>query len=600
MKSVGMRGLQLWMLAVTAVTVIGLAWAGIAALPATGQATAPAQPTQTPIPVSAGIQAPFGYGVAAGDMTTDSAVLWTRMPGEADVVAEISETPGFESPRQLNAHAGESTDYTVKTTATGLQAGTQYWYRFQSGGATSAVGSFETPFAPSQDAKVTMAFTGDAHWSWKPFPLLKSLAEEPLDFFVFLGDLIYESRNLTVDKNGTIAAETLDEFRYKYRENREPRPNGYTGDAPIRDLYAAFGQYSVVDNHETANSKVRGAPPYITGGATFDGEFVNRTEGFKNRIQAYSEYQPVREDLVTGTGDPRLDQTQRMYRAIPWGANADLIVLDDRSYRDEALATATEPAVSDCSRTMLGAPQMKWLQDELTSAQGRNVTWKLIVISSPIAELGKERDGTKAWAAGYVCERNNLLKFIDDRGINNVVFLTTDNHYTMVNNLVYNEVASDQGSTQRQARNAFEIITGPLGADTTDFAAAFKVDPYGLTARELDRRILAAWNDQSSDSARNLYAAPFDPIGLEADFPGLVTSSVRSVDEPDGVVEPAQFATFYSFSYTVLEMDRSSLVVTVKGFPAVFDPALLYDPLQEQLYEQRVASEIMTFEIMAQ
>jgi hypothetical protein len=75
---------------------------------------------------------------------------------------------------------------------------------------------------------------------------------------------------------------------------------------------------------------------------------------------------------------------------------------------------------------------------------------------------------------------------------------------------------------------------------------------------------------------------------------------VRSVDEPDGVVEPAQFATFYSFSYTVLEMDRSSLVVTVKGFPAVFDPALLYDPLQEQLYEQRVASEIMTFEIMAQ
>ena len=110
--------------------------------------------------------------------------------------------------------------------------------------------------------------------------------KEPLDTFIFLGDLLYESRNLETGKNGTIAAESLDDFRWKYRENREPRPGSATGMVPMRDLYEHFGQYSVFDNHETALSKVSGSPPYITGGAQVGGQFVNQTEGFRNRIQS--------------------------------------------------------------------------------------------------------------------------------------------------------------------------------------------------------------------------------------------------------------------------------------------------------------------------
>jgi hypothetical protein len=47
-------------------------------------------PTQTPVPVAAGRLQPFAYGVASGDMTADSAILWTRTPDAADVTAEIS------------------------------------------------------------------------------------------------------------------------------------------------------------------------------------------------------------------------------------------------------------------------------------------------------------------------------------------------------------------------------------------------------------------------------------------------------------------------------------------------------------------------------
>jgi alkaline phosphatase D len=450
---------------------------------------------------------------------------------------------------------------------------------------------------------VVIGFTGDAHWAWKPYPLLTSLVKEPLDTFIFLGDLIYESRNLETGKNGTIAAETLDEFRAKYRENREPRPGAATVMMPMRDLYAQFGQYSVFGNHETANSRLRGAPPYITGGAQVGDQFVNQSEGFRNRIQAYREHQPVEDVTVTGTGDPRLDGTGLFYRAVPWGANVELSVLDDRSYRDAALPNAMDPAAADCARTMLGAPQLSWFESELTSAQARNVTWKVVVISSPIQELGKAYDGTTSWAAGYVCERNRVLKFIDDSGINNVVFLTTDNHYTAINNLSYNADPATPDSPLLPARNAFEIITGPLGADVDPLDQLHNVDVYGLSLRDADRKIVDTWNGDIPDVKGNtdgLRQQGFDPIGLEASFPGLVPECVIAAGMPANQIVAADFVSFRTFSYTVLRLDRTSLAVRVMGIPAVMDPVQLYDPAAEQSYAQQPAQEILRFQIRAQ
>ncbi len=40
---------------------------------------------------------------------------------------------------------------------------------------------------------------------------------------------------------------------------------------------------------------------------------------------------------------------------------------------------------------------------------------------------------------GYAAERNELLKFIDQNHIENVVFVTADTHWTSVNNLTYQE-----------------------------------------------------------------------------------------------------------------------------------------------------------------
>jgi phosphodiesterase/alkaline phosphatase D-like protein len=561
-------------------------------------------PTQTPVPVKPAESGPFAYGVASGDMTPTSAILWTRTPETGDITPELSTDQAFSNPTALPAvRTSDASDFTTRVTASGLTPGTTYYYRFRSQNAVSDVGSFRTAYAADQDTPVTIGFTGDAHWAWKPYPLLTSLVKEPLDTFVFLGDLIYESRNLETGKNGTIAAESLDDFRAKYRENREPRAGAASTMVPMRDLYERFGQYSVFDNHETGLSKMHGAPPYITGGATTDDQFVNETEGFHDRIRAYSEYQPVEEATVQATGDPRLDGTQMFYRTVPWGANVELFVLDDRSYRDAALPNATDPAAADCSRTMLGGPQLSWFENQLMAAQSHGVIWKVVVVSSPMQELGKDFDGTKAWPAGYACERNRVLKFIDDNGINNVVFLTTDNHYTVINNLSYNADPGDPVSPLVAARNTIEILTGPLGADVDPIDQTHNVDVYGLSLRDADRKVVDTWNGDLPDAkgkVNGLVQQGFDPIGLEAGFPGLVASSVVAAGMPAGQIIAADFASFRSFGYAVLKFDRGSLSVRIMGIPAVIDPTQLYNSTFERTYEQEQAQEILRFQLLAQ
>ncbi len=537
----------------------------------------------------------FTHGVASGDMTAESAVLWTRTAVPAELVPELSLTPDFDRPRRLaRAPTGTASDGTVKVVASGLDPGTRYYYRFRAGDVASPIGSFRTAYAPGENAVVRMAFTGDADWKWKPYPLLEALKRENLDFFFFLGDLIYES----TDPAGKTAVEDLAGYRFKYRENREPRAGSPSGMVPMRDLYAAFGQYSVFDNHETGYSAAdKKAPHYPEGGALFDGRFVNQTEGHRARLQAYREYQPVREEKLA-SGEARSDGTWRFYRAYSWGSAVELIVVDDRSYRDARPRGSDDPAAASCARTMLGAAQMRWLERSLLAAKARGAVWKVVVISSPIQEFGgpaqvlSDMDGVKSWAGGYRCERNRLLKFIDDNAIDNVVFLTTDNHYTMVNNLLYEAVPDDPWSARKRPRNAFEIMTGPLGANTGTPPYGRAIDITGLARREADRRIVDVWNGDAPDAKGQrvgLKQAGLDPIGLEADFPGLELAHV----------EPVAFAAFNSYSYAVLTFDRTHLHVQVKTLPNVPDPAALDDAGALAEYESRRAEETLGFSVRA-
>src|SRR6185295_17255630 len=92
-------------------------------------------------------------------------------------------------------------DFTAKIAASGLLADTRYFYRFviNSTGETSGTGTFKTPPLPNAFASLHFAFSGDNDGLMRPYALANAIPAQHLDFYLNLGDVIYETAsNLTV------------------------------------------------------------------------------------------------------------------------------------------------------------------------------------------------------------------------------------------------------------------------------------------------------------------------------------------------------------------------------------------------------------------
>ena len=238
--------------------------------------------------------------------------------------------------------------------ANGLTSGTHYYYRFRTPrGETSQIGRFTTAPKPNASVPIQFGFSGDADGKWRPYSLAQAFTKLKLDFFIFLGDTIYETKSAISPATADPALDpqlALSDYHSKYRENIEPlKPGGLSS---LQPLFAAQGNYTLLDNHELGNHQcseggasagvsskgVNGVDPRndINMGSTF----INQTPGFQALMKAYSDYQPIRERKIPAPTDPRSNGTQQLYFAQRWGANATLINLDDRSYRDIRLKTA--------------------------------------------------------------------------------------------------------------------------------------------------------------------------------------------------------------------------------------------------------------------
>ena len=128
------------------------------------------------------------------------------------------------------------------------------------------------------------------------------------------------------------------------------------------------------------------------------------------------------------------------------GSDAAVFLLDTRSFRDQGLAGPEDVLdindrleVLNASltedRTLLGEVQLSELQQDLLDAKNQGVTWKFVMVPEPIQNIfpGINTDAFE----GYSQERTELLRFIDQNDIDNVVFIAADVHTTFVNNLTY-------------------------------------------------------------------------------------------------------------------------------------------------------------------
>jgi alkaline phosphatase D len=236
------------------------------------------------------------------------------------------------------------------------------------------------------------------------------------------------------------------------------------------------------------------------------------------------------------------DDAAPIYSSFRWGSAAEFFILDNRTYRSpveycqlpsgdrDNLATIGRPdtdprlgalretlsypaeadsaclsALEDPARTLLGDEQKEWLKEGLRES---DATFKFIVVGVPIQELYVLP--FDRWE-GYPAERQEILNFLAEEEITNVIFLATDIHGSFIN-----EVSADIVSGAPPV--AVEVVTGPIASITL--------------APLLD--IVAAEG----------FAEPYREVMLD--------------------VAGVECAEFESFSYALFEVESNQVAVSIK------------------------------------
>ena len=419
-------------------------------------------------------------GVAAGDVTQTSAVLWAHTTALGSLQFEWTLDPEFNT--VLGTAYVNVTDALLPakleiSASDGLSPGQQLYYRATDAAGAEAYGQFRTPAALGVRAGMRLGVSGDWRGELSPYPSVRNVSQRDLDLWISLGDTIYaDFPSPAVDKD---QCETLDDFRLKHNEVYSVRYKLNT----LRDVRQSTAILAMIDDHEVTNDFAGGAPPTDDPRfSSFLGDFINQTDLFQSGLQAFTEYNPIRDERWTGTNDARLDGQRNLYRYRTFGSDAAVFLTDARSFRDAELPPAENPldpasihdyltASFDPSRTLLGRPQIEQLKLDLLSAQNAGITWKFVLVGEPIQHLGVIFASDRY--EGYAAERTELLRFVADHELTNVVFVAADIHGTLINNLTYQE-GPDGGNIPV---SAWEISTGSVAFDAPfartifDFAA---------------------------------------------------------------------------------------------------------------------------------
>ena len=422
--------------------------------------------------------------LASGDVGPDGAVVWVRPERSGAYQLEVALDAQFAKVHQrVPVIVGDSTGLTAQTTLNGLMASTRYHYRLRDEkGPLPARGVFTTAPGDGVRAPLTLLFGADLGGQGygrlradvglpvDGWPIFKPMLAERADLFLALGDMIYSDRPIgssapdreypkgndyQIPKPGPGFVAGVDDFRRDWHYHR----SDHRLDAFLR----ATPMIATWDDHEIVNDS--GGPELVQGPNAEElardarlsqgdpsrprGEFMPwsttkdprgrrksvffNPELFRAGRQVMFEYNPIRV-----APDASGSFERRLYRSVRWGAHAEVIMLDTRSYRDPRYRVDSDQS----PKTMLGEAQKRWLLERLEQS---DATWKIVVSSVPLSvEGGNEKDPQghgyrDAWASvtadnpyGYGRELKQIVSHILTKRIRNVVFLTGDKHYSNV------------------------------------------------------------------------------------------------------------------------------------------------------------------------
>lgn len=427
---------------------------------------------------------PFRHGVASGDPDATSVVLWTRVTtsGNVTLQCEVARDMAFtQVAARHEVVTGPEQDHTAKLLATGLEPGSNYYYRFLFDGAVSPIGRART-LPTGAVGRLGIAVVSCSNYAFGYFNAYEAIAHDAsVDFVLHTGDYIYEYGQggwgdeiaRTIGRRHDPAHEIVSLSDYRRRHAQ------YKSDGGSKAMHAAHTLMACWDDHESANN------PW-TGGAQNhqperEGEWTARRAA---SIQSYFEWMPVREPEWLAVPSRSRMQFWRTYsfgdlatlstletRHTARAQQVDYAALGDKFDDKQAIARFRREKLEAPGRHMISAECEADLARSLAASVAKGQPWRLIGNAIPIARTdvpdlvalgvlpdpfaanppfsGAALDNARALAGkgraglpfypdtwdGYPWARERLYDLSRKVGAGDLIFLTGDSHSFWANSL---------------------------------------------------------------------------------------------------------------------------------------------------------------------
>ena len=320
-------------------------------------------------------------------------MIWVQTTREAEVYAVYTDLASPGLTRHTNrVNTSKAQAYTARLIADSVEPGQRYNYVLYFDKKPVKLPyptEFRTPpiWKYRTDPPEFTFLTGSCAYINQPeydragkpygsdYRVFTSMATQKADFMLWLGDNLYL---------------------------REPDWNSWTGIVErythtrsipeLQPFLASTQHYAIWDDHDYGPD--------------------NSNKSFVNKNQTLDAFK-----LFWGNPTYGTDNIKGAITSFQWG-DADFFLLDNRWYRDP-------DEINKAGKTMLGEKQLDWLLENLVTSKA---TFKIIAMGGQF--LSDVTSAETYSAYGFEKEREQIINFVYQYNIKNVIFITGDVHFS--------------------------------------------------------------------------------------------------------------------------------------------------------------------------